>query len=225
MSARCSPYAPTTDGPFFIRWTGGYDHGLLAEYRCSCGHVFVTRASRVHVGSVRYCGPCHGTATVKHGQYKTPEYKVWQAMIARCNDQNNPQYRDYGGRGIIVCQEWRDSFGEFIACIGKRPSDKHTIERLDNDLGYIPGNVVWATRHAQYRNRRSSVFVVLNGAVMIQVDAARAGRCNNETTFGRHRRESLLVSGCAIQDVDEHGYCLPPYSRYRKEAAEQDSRR
>lgn len=85
---------------------------------------------------------------------KTPEYSAWRAMLLRCNNPNNHNYHNYGGRGIKVCDEWQDSFTNFYKHIGKKPNKTLTLDRIDNDGNYEPGNVHWATRTEQNRNRR-----------------------------------------------------------------------
>lgn len=90
---------------------------------------------------------------VKHGFSRTPEYECWGAMKERCYNIKNKQYNDYGGRGITVCKRWLD-FQNFYSDLGKRPSNKHSIERINNDGNYEPSNVTWATRKEQQRNQR-----------------------------------------------------------------------
>lgn len=92
-----------------------------------------------------------------------PEYYVWAAIVQRCYNPNNPRFADYGGRGVTMCQEWRDSYEAFLRDMGRRPTPKHTIERRHNDVGYTPENTIWATMHAQSRNKRSNHRLTFQG--------------------------------------------------------------
>jgi len=90
----------------------------------------------------------------KEGYKKAPEWDIWYAMKQRCHNSKHSGYRNYGGRGIKVCDRWLNSFKDFLKDIGKRPSLKHSIDRVNNDSNYEPGNCRWATRKQQANNKR-----------------------------------------------------------------------
>lgn len=100
---------------------------------------------------------------VKHDMYKTAEYWAWLAMKQRCSNPNHPCYRLYGARGIKVCDRWQQSFVSFIEDMGRKPTPKHCLERINNDLGYCPENCAWKTHSDQMRNTRRTIKVSLNG--------------------------------------------------------------
>lgn len=120
----------------------------------------------------------------QHGDHNAPEYGVWEAMIARCTNPRTKQYKDYGARGITVCDRWRD-YRNFIADMGRRPSTAHTIERQNNARGYGPGNCVWETRRAQQNNTRRNRFIELNGQRVTVAQAARELGLTYNAAYGR----------------------------------------
>lgn len=102
------------------------------------------------------------TARTTHGMSYEPEYSAWASMLTRCNNPRRPQYQSYGGRGISVCERW-SKFENFLADVGQRPSASHSLDRINNDGNYEPGNVRWATVEEQQNNRTVSALIEHNG--------------------------------------------------------------
>lgn len=132
----------------------------MARCLCDCGRVTVIRKSRLYerAGKQIACGCLRGRHT-KHADSNSKLYRVWDAMVRRCHNQSHRAFPNYGGRGIAVCQEWRD-YREFMAWAhdsGYR--EGLTIDRIDNNRGYEPGNCQWATRKQQQNNRRCCVYI------------------------------------------------------------------
>jgi hypothetical protein len=126
-------------------------------------------------GHTKGCG-CGFTARgprEMHGAKNTPEYRVWNHVKDRCGNPNNTAYDYYGGRGITVCDRWRDSFQNFFDDMGPRPSPKHSIDRVDNDKGYCPENCRWATKEEQANNTRTNVLLEWNGRTQTLAQWAR----------------------------------------------------
>lgn len=138
---------------------------------CDCGNTATVTKSHLVFDTkqpTRSCGCIQSEVCASklrtHGMSKLPEYKVWKGMKNRCFNKNEPHYEDYGGRGITVCERWRDSFPDFLADMGPRPSNRHELDRHpNNDGNYEPGNCRWAIRKQQARNRRSNRFVTIGG--------------------------------------------------------------
>lgn len=148
------------------------------RFECDCGEKTVASVRDVLTGNTASCGCLRFTASRTHGhsidRQFSPEYSCWMAMRSRCYDESNVSYPHYGGRGIEVCERWRDSFEQFLADMGPRPTLGHTLDRQDNAKGYEPENVVWATYGEQKRNTSRTVWVTFQGREMCLKDACEA---------------------------------------------------
>ena len=99
---------------------------------------------------------------IKHGMVGSSEYSSWSNMLTRCYNELHCSYHRYGGRGIRVCDSWRDSFSKFVADMGRKPSPKHQLDRIDNHWHYEPGNCRWATNKENGRNRINIITATID---------------------------------------------------------------
>lgn len=164
-------------------------NGAYWECKCDCGNVKEVVASSLHQGKSRSCGCLQRESPAKtfttHGMSHSSEYKIWNGMIARCTNPRNPGFAKYGGRGITVCQRWLDGFEYFFADIGPRPSPNHSIDRIDNDGNYEPGNVRWATSYEQRRNTSRSRFYTIGDQTLCMADWAKKSGICPKVVWGR----------------------------------------
>jgi hypothetical protein len=153
----------TTDPPRRYRW-----HCL-----CNCGTKTIVRSSFLRGGQTRSCGCLHKESARRtcikrntiHGKSQTPEYHSWYAMKDRCLNSDNPKFHHYGGRGIKICKRWQ-SFGNFLADMGPRPSPQHSLDRRNTNGDYKPNNCRWVTRDIQVNNTRSSRYLQVGDEIL-----------------------------------------------------------
>jgi hypothetical protein len=125
---------------------------------CDCGNERVCLGINLTSGKSKSCGCLREYNSLKHGHRKhnntSREYETWCGIVARCENPTDTNYHNYGGRGIKVSNRWRESFENFLADMGKRPSPKHSIDRIDVNGDYEPSNCRWVTKETQMQNRR-----------------------------------------------------------------------
>ena len=134
------------------------------KYTCDCGNITIKRKSDVVSGKTKSCG-CYQKELLAKRNKETSKYNhlgvkgkrlygTWNKMIDRCNNLNSSVYQYYGGRGIKVCQEWEESFDQFIKDMGEKPYPNYTLDRIDNEGDYCPENCKWSSPSEQMINRR-----------------------------------------------------------------------
>jgi hypothetical protein len=142
--------------------------GLLWHVRCDCGREDNVLGQNLMHGFCNQCRDCsrrvhsewgkrnttHGCSRLGKGQNGTVEYKTWCSLKSRCANPKNPSYKYYGGRGITVCNRWLQSFEDFLADVGPKPSAELSLDRTNNNGNYEPENCRWATKSEQMFNRR-----------------------------------------------------------------------
>lgn len=158
--------------------------------RCDCGKEVEVRGDNLRRGRSISCG-CYRrditptTAPYKHGLSNTPEHSAWHGMIRRCYNPSFKHYKNYGGRGITVCDRWKNSYEAFWADMGPRPSPKHSLDRIDNNGNYEPQNCRWVTHEVQCRNTRRNRWLEYNGERRTLADWADHLKIKPQTLHNR----------------------------------------
>jgi hypothetical protein len=177
-------------------------HDLVSEVRwrcqCDCGGQTIARGSQLRSGKTQSCG-CRknerlGALHRKHGLFRLRAYRAWQMARHRCHNPNNVAFADYGGRGIAMCEQWREDFPAFLAAMGDCPPGL-TLDRIDPNRGYEPGNCRWATTIEQTLTRRNTRLVEWGGESTTIGAVARLVGIPRTTLYG------LVGKGMGLPDA------------------------
>jgi hypothetical protein len=170
--------------------------GVLWECICECGNKRTNVGYRLRNGIVLSCGCLQKEIASKkfkkHGHSLTgatqsKEYKTWLDMRARCEKPTKKHYKNYGGRGISVCERW-GKFENFLSDMGMKPSPFHTLDRINSDGNYEPSNCRWATRKEQNRNTRTNHMITYNGKTKSMAEWAELLQMNYNKLRSRIQR-------------------------------------
>ncbi len=190
--------------------------------RCDCGSeklvlaqslILASRSSR---GGSRSCGCLAVARTTRHshtaGGRPTPEYTAWLAAKKRCENPRNASFGNYGARGISMCADWARDFGAFLRDMGPRPSPTHSLDRIDPDGDYAPGNCRWAAPEVQARNRRVTRWYLFEGEQLVLGELASRLGITRDQARALERRRALpawRIPGIGANRVDAaSGSCL-----------------
>jgi hypothetical protein len=145
--------------------------------KCDCGGTALIIAANLKRGNSSSCGCVRNakarTRKTTHGLSGTYAYHTWCGIKARCCNSRHPSFKDYGAKGITICDEWKSDPVAFIAHVGQPPTDHHTLDRINNTRGYEPGNVRWATAIEQANNKSNNRFVTWRGEEYTLAQLAR----------------------------------------------------
>ena len=155
---------------------------------CECGAEVEASIYNLRSGNTESCGCLRRELMTKHGMHGSTEYQIWEGVVRRGSGKEHRSH--YLDRGITVCDEWtgEGGFQAFFDHIGPRPSSKHSVDRIDNDRGYEPGNVRWATNKEQSRNTSRNRIVTVNGQSMCLAEACERFGIEYGTAFYRLKR-------------------------------------
>jgi hypothetical protein len=154
--------------------------------QCDCKQSKIVSGNNLKSGATKSCGCLHKEMMTKHGCYGDKFYTVWQHMKQRCINPRNKDYPDYGGRGITVCDRWLNSFENFNEDEGENWKLGLTIERIDNKLGYYPGNCAWITIAEQQRNKRNNLYVLYMGKSQLFVKLCEEHNMPRNVVYKRY---------------------------------------
>lgn len=192
-------------GETFTRWTVITPYPIegtkakAALCLCECGTVKLVVRLRMRTGKSKSCGCLRRELASKreatHRLGGSKVYKVWNRMVSRCHNLGDPKFKNYGARGIHVCDRWRNSVEQFYADVGDSPFEGASLDRIDNDKGYSPTNVKWSTPSEQARNKTTTTYVTFEGKEIKFVELCES------TGIGYRTAKSRLALGWSVDDT------------------------
>jgi hypothetical protein len=173
-----------------VRRLGTQGRNILWLCECACGESTTVTRPNLQSGHTRSCGCLVNAQNATHSMSRSRVYRIWKNMLSRCHNTKSTAWQHYGGRGIAVCDQWRQAhgFARFISDMGEPPSKAHSIDRIDNDGPYSPDNCRWATRNVQSRNKRSNRTLTWNGLTMPVIDWCKRTGIPKNTLLTRLNR-------------------------------------
>ena len=169
-----------------------HQRAAMWECLCDCGEKTLVKGSKIISGHTKSCGCLNILSHTKHSHAsskgRTKVYRAWDGMKKRCYNPNSDSFYRYGGRGIEVCDRWKNSFENFLEDMRERPSKDHSLDRIDNDGDYTPENCRWTDWKTQARNRRCNYLVTYNGVKKSLVEWCEKFNINYSTAHSRLER-------------------------------------
>lgn len=206
FSGNCRDMTGFVVGRLTVLEFAGRDRGgnIVWKCRCECGNISMVSTARLREKQTFSCG-CYikdvtSERSITHGRAHTPECEAWRQMKQRCLNKKGRFYRNYGGRGISICQQWMNSFEAFYADMGPRPSKRHSLDRIDNDGNYEPKNCRWATKKQQSRNVRTNAKITHDGQTLTIVEWSEKTGIPYSRIRNRHKKG--LPAHLALSPLD-----------------------
>lgn len=200
----------------------------LWKCQCDCGNISVVSGSRLRGGYTKSCGCISReiltARNTTHGQRNTRLYRIWHGMKSRCYFSKNPNFADYGARGIIVCDEWLNNFQAFHDwAMANGYQDHLSIDRIDNNGNYCPENCRWATRTEQENNKRNNTPIEIDGRTMNITQWAKVSGVKQQTISYRYKKG--IRGADLIKPPQKKGESLSNTENARQEISPSSSRR
>lgn len=159
------------------------------EFKCDCGKIVVKKTIDVKRGKIKSCSRICTTGNPS----KHPLYQTWDGIKKRCYQENATGYKNYGARGIKMCDRWKDSFWNFVEDMGEKPNCKCTIERLDNNSDYSKDNCIWSTPEIQANNKRNNIYISYKDEKYTLFNLCKKLNLKHSTVYWRIKNRAITA--------------------------------